>query len=97
MTHQIITLKLFGKEHQIQCEDTQVEILKSAAVSLSKKTKKIQQKSNLSLDNAILLTALNLCGEQISTQKKNESKLTKQEEIIIESLNKNITDALASH
>lgn len=94
MTHQIVTIKLLGSEHKIKCDASQEELLKAAAIELSKKVKKARQKNNLSLNDATLLTALNLCAEQLGQQQKNTSPFSEEERQTLDSLNKKINIAL---
>jgi len=94
MTHQIITIKLLGSEHQIKCAPEKEQTLKAAAVELTKKVKSVQKKSNLSLSEATLLTALNLCGEQIE-QNQTANAFSEKQSDLLKSLSQKVNAALA--
>ena len=96
MTYKLIDIQLFKTKYAIKCQESQVETLKSAAIELTQKVKKIQKKSNLSLSDSVLLTALNLCGEQIDHIKNPASILTNEEEETFHSLNMKLNNALSS-
>ena len=90
MNQEIITLRLLDKEHQIKCDRTQVETLKSAAILLTQKVKQEQNKHQLSLANATLLTALNLCGEQITNDKETLNTFSNEQKDALSALNQQI-------
>tara|TARA_B110000908_G_C10170346_1_gene410513 strand:+ start:71 stop:361 length:291 start_codon:yes stop_codon:yes gene_type:complete len=94
MNQKIITLRLLDKDHQIKCDESQVETLKSAAILLSEKVKQEQNKYQLSLTNATLLAALNLCGEQIKLKKYTFNTFSQEQKDTLNELNQQITSAI---
>jgi len=71
MNQTVITVRLCNEDYKIKCEKSQVETLQVAAELLTSTIASLQESSKLSTANAALLTALNLCGEQLAQQKQN--------------------------
>lgn len=94
MNQEVITLRLLDKAHQIKCDSSQVDTLKSAAILLNKKVKQEQDKHQLSLPDATLLAALNLCGEQIAHNTEKANTFSNEEKEMLQALNQQVESVI---
>lgn len=93
MNQTVITVRLCNENYKIKCEKSQVETLQAAAELLSSKISSLQESSKLSTSNATLLTALNLCGEQLTQEKQNS--FSNEQKNRLNQLNQKITTLLS--
>lgn len=95
MKQTIVTVKLFDQEYKIKCDEKEVDILESAAELLVAKVKHVQDTHKLSIANATLLTALNLCGEQLNQRQEAINSFSNEQKHTLNLLNQKIATALA--
>lgn len=93
MTHTVATIRVANQEYKIKCETAQVETLEMAAHCLSEKITALQASQPLSIHSAMLLAALNLCGEQLQQQAQNAFSAEQKE--TLNQLNQKVISALA--
>lgn len=73
MSNTTYTINVLDKSYTIRCPQENQETLEQAAHLLENSVKKYQSETNISLNDALVLTALNLCGENLTQHHLNSS------------------------
>lgn len=74
MTSQLLKIKLLDRNYSVRCAEQESDTLQQAADFLAKRVSETQAQGNLPFTDAVVVAALNICGELIKLKQNPPSQ-----------------------